>query len=175
MSRREPMPGWGERIKRIRDRFGLDRRAFARFFDIGDTSVKGWEEKDSSTSPAVLKRGIVALGVPDVDRTLSWLADGEGPEPYWLAGEPGSPIQPNGPDGMVAMPKRALEVGREVFKILDGARTARMLTDVPALRAWNLMYDEQAFAIVREEEATSPEKITAARRPPCALRQQTAA
>lgn len=155
MPRREPMKGWGARIGQVRARFDLDRRAFARFFEIADTSVRGWEDDDSATSPGVLKRGLVALGVPDVDRTLSWLADGEGPEPYWLNGVPGSPIPPSGPDGLVAMPQRALDVGREAFRILDSARATGTLRDPPALKAWHVLEGEECFAVSASARTSS--------------------
>lgn len=147
MSRREAMPGWGKRIERVRIRLKKSRAAFARLCGVAATTVRGWEQGDAGTTALTLKRGLNALGVPDVDRTLSWLADGGGEPPYWLDdGEPGSPLPPSRPDGMVAMPQKVLAVGREAFRILDGARAAGALRDPTALRAWGVLESEGAFA-----------------------------
>lgn len=84
MSRIEPTPGWGKRIGLIRNRLGFSRAAFAKRFDVAPTSVRGWEESDSGTSISTLKRGFTAIGVMELDRLLSWLADGSGNPPAWL-------------------------------------------------------------------------------------------
>lgn len=109
MSRRELSVGQGARLERIRTRVGISTMtAFASLFGVSLSTYRNWLE-DGSTSAYVLKRGFVALGVWDVERLLSWSADGEGPAPRWLEDERLNPFSPpgehpDGPGGEPAMP-----------------------------------------------------------------------
>jgi len=62
----------------------MSRAEFARAFDVTPPSYTNWVDEDASTGAYTLVSGLRQLGVWDLDRTLAWLADGQGREPAWL-------------------------------------------------------------------------------------------
>jgi transcriptional regulator with XRE-family HTH domain len=140
MARNEKMQGWGERVRRVRERANLSLAEWARRCGVTPGSCSTWETKDSGTSASVIKRGLVALGIPDVPQTLSWLADGQGPEPHWLNDPPGSPFTPEGPGRLVAMPRAALEAWHAGFRVLDQARETGTLREPCSIQAWTHLH-----------------------------------
>jgi transcriptional regulator with XRE-family HTH domain len=121
MSRREASPGFGERMRKARMRLGYSTAAdFARKAGLNYQTYRQWEVFDSAPSMSTLKKAMRVLEVPDWERLVLWLADGEGEPPAWLVSDgpldleqlrkdhaSGSAVRPTGPRAPV--PWRAVE------------------------------------------------------------------
>lgn len=148
MPRNESMEGWGQRVKRVRLRLKLSIAAWAAACGVTPGSANVWETRDSGTSASTIKRGLRSESVWDLDRTLSWLADGEGREPRWLEDESLDPRQAPeeepAPDGHpprpgLAMPQALIEKVREAHAGAEELRVAGELRSAPAIKTWTAL------------------------------------
>ena len=87
MSRREPAPGFGDRLKRLRTRLGLGVPDAARGFGVPYMTFRKWELFGSTPSPHTLKHGVRLLNVQEWELLFSWLSDGTGELPWWFEKE----------------------------------------------------------------------------------------
>lgn len=87
MSRRDPAPGFGDRLKRVRMRLGMDVPAFARALGVHYMTYRKWELAGSSPAPHTLKHAVRLLNVQEWELLFSWLCDGTGELPWWFEKE----------------------------------------------------------------------------------------
>lgn len=107
MSRRESVPGSGERWQRVRVRLGLTMSEMARRCGVPVATYRRWEVDDAAIGAGTLKAACRAMRVPEWRTLMCWLPDGTGPEPTWLSGSGTVPAAD--PDADRASPEPAPE------------------------------------------------------------------
>lgn len=122
--------GWGSRFARILKRLDLSNAEVARRVGYSASQVGEWMSTDTMPSAATLRALLKTAATWDLDRALSWLADGEGRAPRWLEDVTLDPKMPppeipgNGPPRpSVAMPQAALGAAR-ALEAHEAARVA---------------------------------------------------
>ena len=60
--------------------------AFARALGVKYATYRKWELHDAAPALGTLKRAVMHASVPEWEKLLLWLADGQGDEPRWLQG-----------------------------------------------------------------------------------------
>lgn len=127
MPRRESSPGFGARVRRVRERLGfVVRRDFAEKLGVIPETIRGWEVNDAAPAMATLKRCMRLLGVAGWKDLVLWLADGsdDPAPPAWLDDRDLDPFVEVGstPPGGGGGPPRTPAMPAPILQHVDAGR-----------------------------------------------------